>query len=139
MMTTTAIAATKVPEEARLDFLPKLFGRHFMKGEMLVYTFMGKLCSAYKGGYWEFYTLSNGSGFMVPVLPGDPERLDISWADNAYEGSMSPEAAGIVASLYALNYLANMTEEDAMIEAFHALREFAVYHPESREIMGAID
>ena len=56
------IVATLVDDENRLDFLPTFFGPRFMlHGETLIYAWMRKLCSAYNGGYWKFYTLSNGA------------------------------------------------------------------------------
>lgn len=133
---TEQVIAQKVPDEERLNFLPQLFGmRHFMAGENQVYNWMGQLCEKYQGGYWEFYRIPGG-GFMVP---SGTEKMELSWAGNYFEGEMSPEAAGIVATLYALNMLANSTEEDHLIEAYHALRDFARGHAEANLIMAAID
>jgi hypothetical protein len=52
---------------------------------------------------------------------------------------MSADAAGIVASLFALCDLANRVGEDKMINQYHWLRDFAIEHAESRFIMGPID
>jgi len=134
--TETPITAERVPEEKRLDFLPSLFGRHYMRGEMLVYSYMEKLCNAYNGGYWEFYQLNNGGGFLVPSMTGP---LQICWPDNCFEAEMSTEAAGITASLFALNRIANESGEDARIEQYYTLLDFALEHPEGSRIRAAID
>lgn len=128
--------AQKVPDEERLEFLPQLFGnRYILAGETQVYNWMGRLCEKYQGGYWEFYRIP-GSGFMAPSGTGN---MELSWSGNCFEGEMSREAAGIVATLYALNTLANNTGEDHLIEAYYALRDFARSHAEANKILAAID
>ena len=47
---------------------------------------------------------------------------------------MSSDAAGIVATLYALGNLANRTENNRIIELYQALYEYAAGHSE-RELM----
>lgn len=131
------VTATAVPEGQRRGFLPKLFGQHFMKGEAYVYAWMSRLCEEYQGGYWEFYDLSNGGGFLAPTHRQTPMKL--SWASNYFEGSMTAEAAGIVATLYALSHLANETGDDLLIDHYDLLRDYAQEHPEAGLIFGAID
>ncbi|EAA9319053.1 antirestriction protein [Salmonella enterica subsp. enterica] len=46
---------------------------------------------------------------------------------------------GITLSLFALGQIANTTEEDSDILLYHALRDYALEHSESVEIMAAID
>lgn len=137
MNTQTSIVATKIPEDKRLDALPHFFGvTHMMKAEHLVYTYMSKLCADYHGGYWEFYTLSNGGFYMAPVLD---RKLPMAWDGNGYSGTMSDDAAGITAMLFALNHLAFEHQSEAMSDLYYQLRDFAIDHPESDEIMSAID
>jgi hypothetical protein len=130
--------ATRVPEGERLAFLPMIFGaRNMLRGEDLVYGWMSHLCSSYEGGYWEFFTVP-GSGFMAPL--GEPDKkFHLSWAGNGFTGEASAEAAGIIATLYALNQLANETGDDALIERYYALRDFARGHAEAELIFAAID
>ena len=45
------IACTRVPDNLRLGFLPRHFGRHFMLVESVIYSHMGNLCADYSGGY----------------------------------------------------------------------------------------
>ncbi len=52
---TPSIVATVVKNNERLAFLPKYFGRYYLTGEAIVYSFMTKLSNTYTGGYWEFY------------------------------------------------------------------------------------
>lgn len=85
---------------------------------------------------WEGRALSNGGFYLVPMA-----RLTyrVSVAGNGYEGTMTAEAFGITLSLFALGQLANTTELDCDILAYHALRDYALDHAESVEIMAAID
>ena len=131
------IAAALVPEADRLDFLPTFFGaRLMMRGEGLVYDWMGELCEEYSGGLWHFYTLSNGGGYMALA---DAKRMRIEVAGNDFEGEMSADAAGIVATLFALGQLAAETEQDGIIRLYHELIDFAGEHAEVALIRSAID
>ena len=131
------ITRTKVSGDERLAFLPKHLGtQNLWVGQNLFPAYLDKLSVDYKGGYWEFYELSNGGWYMAP---SGEQRYQMRWDGNHYEGEMSADAAGITASLYALCELANTTEEDSLIQAYHWLREYAAQHPEWEEIYQAID
>lgn len=145
------VVASLVADSARLGFLPKHFGsRRYLKGENAVYNWMGALCPGYRGGYWEFLELSNGSFYMRPTgcppqacPPGAPSatlphRMLVRVESNGFEGDVSADAAGIIATLFALNYLACGGAEE-LADKYYALREFALDHPESASILGAID
>lgn len=125
-----------VPVSERLAFLPMLFGKHYMRGESLVYRWMDTLCEAYNGGYWDYLKLSNGSGYLAPKRD---DKMNIWVASNHFDGEMSADAAGVVASMFALGELANTTQEDEIIERYYALRAYALSHTEARLIMSAID
>ncbi|AEC18775.1 hypothetical protein PT7_0235 [Pusillimonas sp. T7-7] len=132
----TIITAARVCEAQRLNFLPTMFGKHFIRGEALVYHWLGQLCSQYSGGYWHFYTLSNGSFYLAPDLD---HSLPIVGPDNWFDSEVSPDAAGVIATLFALCSLANETCDDAIIERYHSLRDYISFHPEGSLIYGAID
>lgn len=85
---------------------------------------------------WEGRALSNNGFYLVPNF-----RLTygVSVAGNGYEGTMTAEAFGITLSLFALGQIANTTEDDGDILLYHALRDYALDHSESAEIMAAID
>lgn len=137
------IVATRVAEADRLRFLPTYFGPsmlRMLRGEALVFGWMGRLCAAYHGGFWHFYTLSNGGFYMAPEHNG---RLRIEVDGNGFAGELSADAAGIVATLFALNQLcaelAGTADADALIDRYHHLAAFASEHAEAAAIYRAID
>jgi hypothetical protein len=133
----TLVTAILVADDDRLSFMPRYFGeRLMMLGEYAIYKFMGNLSQDYHGGFWNFYTLSNGGFYMSPDYD-KPMRLSVD--GNGFEGHLSADAAGIVANLFALSHLSWETEDDRIIKLYHLLREFVSDHPESRMILMAID
>lgn len=132
---TNSIIATKVPGNRRMSFLPKYAGKHFMRFEPMVYQALTQLAGN-SGGMWMFYELSNGGFYMAPR---GHDEMALSSSDNFFEGTVSGDAAGIIACLYALCRLWEMTEDDAIAEHYHALRDFAMDHAEAGAIFGAIN
>lgn len=128
------ITAKLVPDHDRLKFLPRLFGTAMVRIESEIYDAMSELCSEYTGGYWHFYTLSNGGFYMAPATSG-PMRLQVD--GNGYDGLMSGDAAGIVAVLMMFSHTSFSDENFSAY--FHALREFALEHAERDAIFAAID
>src|SRR3546814_13960579 len=98
-------AATVVPDVQRSNFLPRLFGqRHFLAGEAQIFDTMRRLSPAdYGGEFWEFY---ERGGEPLYLAPKSQDRLRISWDGNGYEGEVSADAAGIIATLFTLSDLA---------------------------------
>ena len=81
-----------------------------MLGEPLVYAWLDRLSADYNGGQWDFFELSNGGFYMAPVMPG-PLRIDVH--GNYYSGTVSADAAGVIATLFALGQLAaEVTDAD---------------------------
>lgn len=131
------LICSRVIEAERINILPRYAGRHFMFLEGLIYQVMGEYSEAYNGGYWIMWELSNGAFYMAP---GDQsETYPMSCATNWYSGTMSADAAGVVACLIAFNRLAWHTREQRFSDLFYALREWAAEHPEADEIFRAID
>lgn len=130
------ITSTIVPEERRMDTLPRFFGRYFGAVECAIYEAMGSLCEAYNGGFWHFYELSNDAFFMVPATEG---KMTLECQGNYFTGELSAEAAGIVATLFGLCRVAERYPVDQIVDRYHALREFALDHSEAGLIMAAID
>ena len=130
------ISSSVVPDELRLNVLPNFLGRHYLKGESLVYDWAGRLCTAYRGGYWHFFTLSNGGFYMAPAELG---RVAVRWHLNGYSDMMGADAFGVVVTLFALCHLAEKTLDDTIIGRYHQLREFACQHAEAANILRAID
>ncbi|MEX3547638.1 MAG: antirestriction protein, partial [Burkholderia sp.] len=82
----------------------------------------------------------NGGFYMAPKLAG---RLRLEVDGNGYCGEVSANAAGIVATLFALGQLTaeiqGTDEADALIDRYHFLREFVDGHAEAGAIFRAID
>lgn len=133
----TKIHATKVANNQRMAFMPKLFGRQYLRGEHLIYTWMRELCKQYQGGYWEFFELSNSGMYMAPNIEGS---VEMSWALNYSREHISSDAAGIVATIFALNQvISSGAVSEALIEKFYALRDYAGEHAEAGAIYRLID
>lgn len=135
------LQAVLVPENQRMGFLPKLFGdRWFGLGERKVYDWMSELCDQYASGYWDFYSLgTQGAGFMAPSTD---KPLALFVDGNGFHGAMSPQAAGIVVTLFTLSHLSFRAEgapQELLVDHYHALREFASDHAEAGLIFAAID
>ena len=138
MSTTDFITKTLAPESRRLDIADALFGINFpLQLEPAIYQFAGHLSCGYLGGYWHFYTLSNGGFYMAPRNP-EPFRVS---CPNGYEGCLSADALGITACLYAFSHISfsegSFGEECG--EHYHRLREFALGLKEMKGIFAAID
>lgn len=131
------ITSRLVPEHERMEFLPsKLPGHSYLAFEAGAFNKLGSM-SDYIGGYWKFYDLDNG-GFYI--APSEQRRYAISVYSNGYEGEMSADAAGIVASLYSLNALCWIYPTvEVFCDRFYQLRDFAGEHAEASAIYGAID
>jgi hypothetical protein len=130
------VSAMLVPENLRMRFLPEQFGRYMLKGEFLVYRWLEQISKDYTGGLWDFYTLSNGGFYMAPK---SDKAFKIDVIGNYFSGEMSADAAGIVASLFALCDMANRFGDDKLINQYHWLRDFSIEHAEAGLIMSAID
>jgi hypothetical protein len=131
------ITRTIVPDEARIAFLPSRLQRLSVAFENRCYTLLTAQTREYKGGYWDFFTLSNGGFYMAPA--SYEEGFSFSVPGNQYQGHMSADAAGIVASLVALNLLLWNWPSKQLNDLFFQLRAFALEHAEEEAILGAID
>lgn len=133
-----ARAATLVPEDRRRDFLPSLFGlRHLILAENLLYTLMNRLSPQdYGGGFWDFYEFKGKPLYLVPT---SKPRYRIRCDTNGYEGEVSADAAGIIATLFTFSHLSFHIQSDLPAEGFSRLYPYAAEHPEAGEIFQAID
>ena len=103
----------------------------------MVYGITDRMAEGYDGGYWDFYTLSNGGFYMAPA----EDRIFHVKCQNMYEGDLSADALGITACLYAYSNLSFSLSDIAREYArhYHLLREYSMEHAEVREILGATD
>ncbi len=129
--------ATLVPEDRRLNFLPTLFGlSRLIVAENTLYGLMDRLSPDYGGGAWNFYELDGKPLYLAPT---SKPTLRMSWPDNGYQGEVSADAAGIIATLFALSHLSFRFTDDRFSDAFARLYDYAARHPEASEIFQAID
>ena len=106
-----------------------------MQVEPAVFGHMGNLCTLYRGGYWDFFDLSNGGCYLAPSC-----GTYALAAPNGFEATVDANVGGLIATLYAFSHLAFKFESvEVFAERFHQLREFALEHAESRTIIAAID
>jgi hypothetical protein len=134
------ISAALVAEHQRLDFLPRHFGQLMLNVEAYIYNRFDLLCPEYKGGYWEFYDLSNGGCYLAP----DGGTYRIRQPNNYFDEVVSADAAGIIVTLYAMSELSFRyynCEQGTQVfsERFYQLRDFALSHAEASLIFRAID
>jgi hypothetical protein len=104
----TTITKTRTPQNVRLDTLPRFFGGYARLFEQQVFDYMETFCSNYRGGYWEFYTLSNGGFFMAYE---GASHFEVSYPPNHFQATLSAEATSLGVNLFAQNALAWRTGE----------------------------
>lgn len=131
-----ASTAHLVADHQRLAFLPRYLGQFAVVGEGMVFDALRNLSDDYRGGSWAFYDLSNGGFYMAPHADSS---LNLFCAGNGYDGEMSADAAGIVATLFALNKLACQSRSERICDLYERLLQHARWHPEARAISAAID
>ena len=127
-----------VPEARRMATVERLFGIHFpLKLEPVIYGITERMAENYSGGFWTFYTLSNGGFYMAPA---SDEHFEVACL-NQYKGTLSADALGITACLYAYSNLSFAEGRFGRVCAchYHRLREYMMDHPEVRAILGATD
>jgi len=116
-----------------------MFGLHFpLAIEPMVYGITDRMTEAYRGGYWHFWHLSNGSFYMAP----EGDHMLMVNCDNYWTGTLSADALGIGACLYCFSHLSFCRDEALsrlMAEHYHLLRAHMLEHAEVGAILGAID
>lgn len=135
------ITRTRIDQDdQRLELLPAYFGGHFLRVEMAVYDKLQKMAPEdYNGGYWYMYELSNGAMYFAPAI--EDRKLRLSVDTNGWSGEVSADAAGLISCLFVFNALCwTFPDSKKFNDLFYALRDYAIdVHPESAEIIGAID
>ena len=134
----TPQTASIVPDERRLEFLPTLFGRSLLLiGENTVYSLMERLSPLdYGGGFWGFYELEGRPLFLAPR---SKTRFRITGDITGFQGEVSAEAAGIIATLFAFSQLSFQYQSEHLSEGYDRLYTYSADHPEASEIFQAID
>lgn len=133
----TAPVAILVPEARRSAFLPELFGpKLFFAAENNIYNFMQWLCPDYRGGFWQFL---EHRGKPLYLAPTSAPHYRIACRSNGYEGEVSADAAGIIATLFTFSHLSFDHPVDHLSDGFGRLHDYASGHPEAAQIYRAID
>lgn len=131
------ITAREVPTARRIRHVASQFGVAFpLLLEPAVYRAASALSEDYAGGHWRFMALSNGGFYMAPGR----ERLRVT-SPNGYAATMSGDAFGITACLFAYSDLSFRGDSIAEVcaEHFQRLRGFAVWYPAGGAILAACD
>ena len=130
------ITARRIPDRRRANFVGKLFGISFVYFESFVFDTAGSLSTAYDGGHWTFFALSNGGFFMAP---DSPAKFPVA-AFNGYEGELSAQAFGIACCLSSLSMLSfNPQFSQNCARHYHLLRDFMLSHAEAQQILCVLD
>ncbi len=130
------ITKTFCPENERLHFLPRFVGKHFLQYELSVYAHTDTFSKDYSGGFWDYYTLSNG-GFYMAL--SQAEYLYVECLSNYFEDKMSADATSIGVNLFVLNDFAWTLNSEKFSTLYSHLREYAEEHPEAGKILAFID
>ena len=130
--------AVIVPDEDRQDFLPTLFGRsHLIVAENAVYAWMERLSPLdYRGGSWDFLEHESKPLFLAPR---SRTRFRITGDVTCFQGEVSAEAAGIIATMFAFSHLSFQFETERLVEGYERLYAYSADHPEAPEIFQAVD
>lgn len=130
--------AMLVPEDRRSGFIALLFGqRHFFVAEQNLFSLMEELSPVdYRGGFWNFYTLDDQPLYLAPT---GRHRYQIGCEGNGYEGEVSADAAGIIATLFTFSHMSFRYRSEILTEGYARLYDYASVHAEAGEIFRAID
>lgn len=132
------ITCKRIATNQRISHTARLFGLNFpMRLEPFIYAMAEEMGHEYRGGYWQFYKLSNDGFYMAP---DSDTQFKVS-CENGYEGSMSADALGITACLYAYSHLSfgDGAFAETCAQHYHLLRECMLEHTEAGVILQAID
>lgn len=131
------IEARPVPAPQRPEFLPRHLGAA-APGLAAAHALMMAMAGDYRGGFWEFYELSNGGFYMAPV---DAPRWRMVIADGAFDAVLSSDAAGIIVTMATLMQMVVAVPGNAAASRAAAecrrLAGFANYVPEAPLIHAA--
>lgn len=129
------ITKTRIAK-GRTAILPKYFGNQFIRFEMAIYSLAEHFIKEYHGGFWDFYSVSNG-GFYMAFNSDKPVTFDNP--DNYFCKEMDADTASIVVNLYVNSLLSFDYPNAPFGERYHQLRDYALELPEAGIIALAID
>lgn len=118
-----------VSEDQRPSFLHSKLGNACIAFESATFDWAGRLSNDYSGGYWEFCRLENGGFFMYPFCD---RAFSCAWENGASE-TLSAEAFGIVACLFALSHISLRWGRTAMGERIGDAYDYILAYARTRE------
>jgi hypothetical protein len=137
--TETTIYRDALDPSRRTAHFYKLFGAaRSLRFESIIFDVGRSLSVDYRGGLWEFYSLSNRGFYLAPQLLG----MFATASENGYRGQMSADALGITSTLYAYSHLSISHDENhaaTYARHYHLLLDYAFKHDEGKTILKAID
>ena len=136
MLTAQRIAADPVPELDRQGFLASAVGAsHVVRARSLLSEWMTQLSEQEERPPWRFYVLSNGSFYVAPISMTPLRSL---YRGRDFDGRLSNDAAGIIATLLALAQLVRESRSHELAVARDRLLDFARGHAEWISIQHAL-
>lgn len=90
----------------------------------------------YGGGFWDFYEYDGKPLFLAPR---SKSRFRITGEITGFQGEVSAEAAGIIATLFAFSHLSFQYQSEHLSKGYGRLYAHSAEHPEAAEIFQAID
>ncbi|MDU8539818.1 antirestriction protein [Pseudomonas syringae pv. actinidiae] len=133
--TPSPITVRVVPDHRRMSCVFRSFGRFAVDVEQFTQATMRESCTAYTGGLWDYYELSNAGFFMVPTCA---ETYAVS-RSNYFEGELSAQAVGIMTTLAGIMITWGRTEVDLLGLRYESLIDYARSQPEWALIRAALD
>lgn len=130
----------RIPVNDRVDFADQMLGTpNYLRFENILFDTMNRLCKQYANeasGYWEMYQVGKNCFYMTPVMRG-PLQVNAEGQMEFLE--MSPDAAGLGVSIWALGELVNRTQDESIYDLYENLRDYAEQHDESSAIFRLLD
>ena len=90
----------------------------------------------YGGGFWDFYEHEGKPLFLAPQ---SKSRFWITGEITGFQGEVSAEATGIIATMFAFSHLSFQSQSDLLVAGYERLYAYSADHPEASEIFQAID
>lgn len=129
----------------RSSIIAQYFGPYMVMAENCIYNTLEEMSEDYKGGMWAFHEITFGEEKAFYMAPDNSKTYGIECTGNYYSGTVSADAAGLIACLDTYCRYANgLYEKDEkyserFTEMYHLLRCWAGEHQECDAIFSAID
>lgn len=113
---------TIVPNNRRMKFLPKHFGRHMIQVESQIYNMADQMLIGYTGGYWEYAETENGTPFAFLDTKDEKSILRNPFSGETVE--VDAPLAGMILTSFALLMIIEKTGDEALLDKYDALKDF---------------